>query len=364
MIHSSFCFATKNHKQTKIWITCNTATRYTVTVTQNGMNEFKFDVDALFGEQAVKETEANETIRRGTRTRARKKSLTHGRSFGKLVSIHHGMSSTEVSNFELSEMRVAERDQTRTDMFWGLDKEAGDRACEIQMMAHEAEYSSQHELYCKTLNMHTLWEKEEVMRKEKEFIMSCLEEDNAGVSYMKTFYSTSTSGDIINFKWPTRPKMNEHSQPHEEALINNQKGINGFEIWTLVGEPSTIHLDGLQQSRTVSLNGDTYDPRKTASIADLAMRPAGTRKNKSANQQPPSYPSSFGSTQQAPQSPAPPLFITEPNIVAPSHQSAVHITGAPQSKQGVNQSYKPKNFLSETGYKYLKGTYLRTQRVF
>lgn len=246
------------------------------------MSDFRVDFDALFTEQVLKENDSNEQFKRGNRIRARKTSLTHGKSFAKLSGAHIGLNSFEVSTYENSEMLQAEKEQTQTDKFWGLDKESKDKSNEISLMSKEEVYSAAHELYCKTENMQKLWEEEEIYWAERVAIENKKEEENACMTYLRDFYSSTNSGYIMNYKWPTKVSYQDNSNT---SALNDSKKVQGFEIWNLVGEPSTIHLDGLQQSRTISLNGDTYDPRKTASIADLAMRPAGTRKNKPSHHQ-------------------------------------------------------------------------------
>lgn len=249
---------------------------------------FKVDVDALFGEQAVRENEHSEALRRGTRRQARRSSLTHGRSFASLQSHHIGMSVDEVADFERSEMSKAETEQRQTDNFWGFDKEAIDGAHELENMIREDEYSQALEAYHKTSNQQKLWREDEELRLARERKNATANEENARNVYLKSFYASQISGDIMKFKWPTRPevKCDEDLAAADLAASNHDgsrsraRTAGDFEIWTLEGEPSTIHLDGLQQSRTITLSGETYDPRKIASIADLAMRPAGTRSQK------------------------------------------------------------------------------------
>jgi hypothetical protein len=249
---------------------------------RTGDDDQELDVDALFGEQFRYDPESVDQLRRGTRTRPRKTSLTHGRSFMRLSCAHTGMSGNEVSLYESLEMTKAEREQTQLDSFWGLDKEANDKANEIAQMRQEEVHSVAHEMYCKTEEMKKFWEEEEILSSELQRKEKNIEEENARAEYLRDFYAAAASGDIINYKWPTRssfvPPLSAVAVDPEEG--NQTDRANGYEIWNLVGEPSTIHLDGLQQSRTISLNGETYDPRKTASIADLAMRPVGTRRNK------------------------------------------------------------------------------------
>jgi len=87
------------------------------------------DVEALFGAQATKQTKkAN-----GNRLAPRQHSLTHGDSFAS--SVKHGeggrgLSPAVIAEHELERMRVAEMEQSRTDGFWGLDKENFDKCVE------------------------------------------------------------------------------------------------------------------------------------------------------------------------------------------------------------------------------------------
>lgn len=249
------------------------------------MNDFKFDVDALFGEQVKYDPTSIEKLQYGSRTRPRKTSLTHGKSFTKLIGHHNGMTSNEISIYENTQMYYSELEQIITDKFWGLDKESNDEFYERCEMKDEDDYSFQHELFCKTQHMKKIWENNEIINKKLNKEQNEIIENNAREEYLKTFYSVTNSGDIMNYKWPTRDifPSTENNNNGNNGNNGNNNNQNGYEIWNLVGEPSTIHLDGLQQSRTISLNGETYDPRKTASIADLAMRPAGTRKNKPSN---------------------------------------------------------------------------------
>mmetsp|Transcript_1868 Transcript_1868/g.2965 ORF Transcript_1868/g.2965 Transcript_1868/m.2965 type:complete len:680 (-) Transcript_1868:102-2141(-) len=332
-----------------------------------GEKSLNVDVDALFGVEAVKETEANESIRRGTRTRARKMSLTHGKSFAKLFSNHSGLSVDEVASFESTQMTFAEFEQTGTDKFWGLDKEAGDRSLEVALMNKAAEESAAHELFCKTMLTQKKWEEEEALRIRQEAFHASVEEESARQSYLKSFYSATYSGDIMHYKWPTRPevKCDDDLQAAGSDRLksrNNRSVSEGYEIWTMEGEPSTIHLDGLQQSRTVSLNGETYDPRKIASIADLAMRPAGTRKNKQS-----SSAAGHSSTSSVPPATSPRIMQLQSmasTTGAGSPREAGLLSGGPNnnnnnnppssntrlgSSPGISRSY-----IADSGPKYLK----------
>lgn len=240
------------------------------------------DVNRLFDDK-LNDPNTVEQFHRGTRTRPRKTSLTHGKSFYRLLGSHHGLSDNEIAIYENKQMHLAELEQISTDKFWGLDKEYHDECRESQLMKAEDDYSYLHEHYCKSESLKKFWEEQEILNEEKRKNEMNSAEDQARISYLQTFYTVANSGDIINYKWPT----NDHYSFNPATIERGVEGeksftsrTEGFEIWNLVGEPSTIHLDGLQQSRTISLNGETHDPRKTASIADLAMRPAGTRKNK------------------------------------------------------------------------------------
>jgi hypothetical protein len=262
------------------------------------VSDFKLDVDALFGEQVLHDPESIDNLKRGTRTRPRKTSLTHGKSFMRLSSAHLGMDPSDISLYENKEMEKAEIEQTKTDQFWGLDKEFHDKLSEISLMAKEDFLSQQHELFCKIECMKKLWEDEEIQYQEYVRNEQEIEEENARNIYLRAFYAATDSGDIMSYPWPTRdtypnPENGNDDEPQQQQ--QSREKSNGYEIWNLVGEPSTIHLDGLQQSRTISLNGETHDPRKTASIADLAMRPIGTRKNKPSHHHHQQQPGTGGS---------------------------------------------------------------------
>jgi hypothetical protein len=328
----------------------------------SGAKPFKVDVDALFGEQAVRENEYSEALRRGTRKQARRASLTHGRSFASLQSPHLGMSLDEVANFEVSEMKKAEMEQRKTDNFWGFDKEAVDVAHELDNMIREDDYSQALEIYCKTSNQQKAWREEEARRLANERYISSLNEDAARNNYMKSFYGSQVSGDIMKFKWPTRPEVKcddelaatgDTAGTNPEATRSQTRTAGDFEIWTLAGEPSTIHLDGLQQSRTISLNGETYDPRKIASIADLAMRPAGTRSHKGATQ-----------GQNRPASATPSALGTElsqSGVKSPTHRGSLIVGEGPTSPAARNDTRRgsfssvSKASHQDTSAKYLKG---------
>ena len=168
------------------------------------------DVSALFGEQAVKELEENLKLRRGTRTKPRKASMTHAKSFKYLFNPHTQMSSEQVAQFEESLMKRAEFEQTFVDRFWGLDKEAADSAYERKEMSREDELSTSHENYCNMTSQQAVWEREE--RRQHEEIQQQRAEDErlARHEYMSIFHSVDSSGDIIHFKWPTVTHLAEY----------------------------------------------------------------------------------------------------------------------------------------------------------
>lgn len=202
--------------------------------------ELNVDVSALFGEQAVKELEENLKIRRGTRTKPRKSSMTHSKSFKYLFNPHTQMSPEQVAQFEEGLMKRAEFEQTFVDRFWGLDKEAADSAREQKLMSIEDELSTSHEYHCNMTAQHRIWLQQEEKTRQEQNERLREDEKFAQMNYMQIFHSVNSSGDIMHFRWPT----DKHGAQYSTSKT-------GYEINTSATDSSTVHIDGHQQSRSI-----------------------------------------------------------------------------------------------------------------
>lgn len=231
-----------------------------------------FDVQSLFGVQAAEAYSKNMRNRRGTRMKAtgcKNTIMTHADSF-----------EASVSSLEDQNMAAAESEQRRWDNFWGLDKEARDSAVEGTLMVKEEKISTYNELVRKRHHLFTVWEMEENLKLEQEKAKAVVHEEEARYAYMKLIHSAQSSGEIINYKWPTRPNTQTDNNFYSNFDLSDGKRDGslievGFDLLPNQPPSCTLLSANFQQSKYISFssNGEIFDPTKTNSIADLSFTP-------------------------------------------------------------------------------------------
>jgi hypothetical protein len=234
------------------------------------------DVEALFGAQAAKKNKRKS----GTRTVPRTSSLTHCDSFA--LSVKEGSSqhldAEVVAAKEVEGMRSAEKEQCLSDGFWGLDKECRDRGEEFFVMSHEDARSAENERLWSISTMQRQWEQEEQCRAEVARLLATVQEEHARLAYMEAFFSSQSSGDVLQYPWPTRPEVSP-PQPDTDTHTGTAAYKEGYEILCSdFGNISTIHVKGLQRGHEISVGGETADHAQARAVASMAMRQPGTRK--------------------------------------------------------------------------------------
>lgn len=290
-------------------------------------------IEQLFGVQSTEAYSKYINTRTGTRSQPRKGSVTRGRSL-KIVDYHGSMTVDEVANFELKNMRQAELQQTKVDKFWGLDKEKFDSMHELIVMSFEDERSHKLRNFIRKEQLIRNWQEEE--KKKLKDQSDNIREQQAREDYMNFFYETKSSGSILKYSWPTREHVTStigDNQLNERTL--------GFDINIIDATISTIHNEGLQQSRNISTAGSKFQSRKS-SYNDTFTGGA---------------PSPIPMTRPLSSS----LFSPEEvdDVESFSSNGSFQIVGSP-SKYSPSKfsSYaaKKSNFLSEAGSKYMRET--------
>lgn len=174
--------------------------------------------------------------------------------------------------------------------------------CCIGYMCTEDSISAENERLWSVSTLQHQWEEEERQRIEDLKLNSTIDEEHARLSYMEAFYSSESSGGVLQYPWPTHT-VATGMQQQEPADMNNQQTTSsataannnattstnsnskaeykykeGYDIiCSDFGNISTIHVNGLQRGQEVSMGGQKAEGSQAKAIASLAMRPAGTR---------------------------------------------------------------------------------------
>ena len=159
-------------------------------------------------------------------------------------------------------------------------------------MFTEDHISAENERLWSISTLQRQWEVEEQQRIEDTKLNSTIDEEHARLSYMEAFYSSQSSGGVLQCPWPTRavtiPQPVDTNQQTTTTAENTgkieYKYKEGYDILCSdFGNISTIHVNGLQRSQEVSMGGQTAEGSQAKAIAALAMRPVGTRNTASSN---------------------------------------------------------------------------------
>jgi len=183
--------------------------------------------------------------------------------------IHSTMTDQEITAYELNNMVAAENDQNKVDKFWGLDKEANDKLREQCDMFQEEVHSISYERYLRRRALVSQWENEYLTSKESITSEMLSIESRLRRDYLRQLYICYSPADVINYKWPPLSQIDTSESFHEEYK-NSWKTIDAFNLdkglnFSLEFMESTIHLDGLQQSKTI-LTGDSSGDNDPASL--------------------------------------------------------------------------------------------------
>ena len=292
------------------------------------------DVEALFGAQATKKSKSKGT-RRIPRRDSSGSNFGHNNSFK--MNEEDLARAAVIAERELERMEAAEFEQCRTDGFWGLDKEYSDRCIELEKMRTEDSSSAENERLWSISTIQRQWEEEERKKAEDARLSAAVEEEHARLGYMDAFYSTSNSGFVLQYPWPTKPASNVH--PSTDMDTCKAKFKCGYDIlYCDFGNMSTIHVNGLQRAHEICADGETVPMDKQGSqskaIASVAMRPPGTRHLNTT-------------IASAKQSKASKTSRPPTNQTAEESASGFPATNAQMSRTKVN--------LLESGRRYVKG---------
>eukprot|EP00618_Florenciella_parvula_P036909 CAMPEP_0119466238 /NCGR_PEP_ID=MMETSP1344-20130328/988_1 /TAXON_ID=236787 /ORGANISM="Florenciella parvula, Strain CCMP2471" /LENGTH=319 /DNA_ID=CAMNT_0007498541 /DNA_START=361 /DNA_END=1317 /DNA_ORIENTATION=- len=108
---------------------------------------------------------------------------------------------------ELRGMFIAEKEQRKYDRFWGLDKEQADQIGELYEMAAEDAVSSQYQRAAQLRAQYEDWERVDVARRQKHAQLRAQEEEENRKAYMKMFHESTSSNDVMEYHWPTKPSL-------------------------------------------------------------------------------------------------------------------------------------------------------------
>lgn len=122
-------------------------------------------------------------------------------------------------------MERAEHQQTRTDRFWGKDKESRDCDRERANMEEEDKRSWETEAHYALLQDRARWEAEEKRLGMARAYDAALEEMAERKRYLQTVFSTRSSEAVMMYKWKTRDTSLLLSSPHQssDSLVDEEK---------------------------------------------------------------------------------------------------------------------------------------------
>ena len=150
---------------------------------------------------------------------------------------------------EIEHMLKAENEQTSDDRFWGLDKQQKDINMERNLMYFEEERSIALENYCKRIDIVAIWEENDRQSRYEDSYAIAVEESYERKLYLESFNSVSSSVQVMNYKWPTKPHV---SPTDHHTHTHNTAGEFLIEELNDTGMKSTIHYEGLQKTRILA----------------------------------------------------------------------------------------------------------------
>lgn len=150
-------------------------------------------------------------------------------------------------------MAKEEKDQRKTDNFWGQDKDLHDRELERNMMVVEDEASLKNEHWNEKVKLHNRWDEEYQRNQWYENRSQFMYKEIERREYLKFVHSSLSSNEVINFVWDRNEEVDVDKG---STVMQNMSSAIGNEI--SLSLPSTIgalhmsiHLDGLQQSKSI-----------------------------------------------------------------------------------------------------------------
>lgn len=189
-------------------------------------------------------------------------------------SDHYKKSLEDIAKYENGQMGKEEVEQRAVDNFWGVDKESSECRLSRLLMTKEDDRSRSQEMYYKAIETQKQWEEDEKMERYREAYNTGIKEGYARKQYMKTFYTTNTTVDILYFEWPTNAHLStqlssntmydRELQREEEfqqlldsilptsndSLVSSITRVDLQD--SLEGGQSTVHIGSLQKSIVIS----------------------------------------------------------------------------------------------------------------
>ena len=178
--------------------------------------------------------------------------------------------------FELAGMYRAELEQlNRGDKFWGKDEEAKGASDERSRMDIENKRSFFLELQHRQAILHGKWQQEFAAEKDAKDFENALAELNDRKAYLKFVFSSDSSIDVMNYQWKSKAVVNciMNKPKFGDIPIAGSDDFRGTEIIGTLNRPVSlslpepnqqmkfsVHLDGLQQTRALTLRGAAAKP--------------------------------------------------------------------------------------------------------
>lgn len=162
---------------------------------------------------------------------------------------------------ELERMQAAEKEQCKSDKFWGLDLQFANCSRECMYMSFEDELSRTQERIYRTSEKQSKW-KDEFSRLQYQTAYDfALKEQENRKRYMSLLFTAPSSDVLMHYRWNVfEGSMQLHSLIDPPNMSNSNvlmESQSSSQILTLPPPdlgPRTVslHLDGIQQSKSLS----------------------------------------------------------------------------------------------------------------
>ena len=191
--------------------------------------------------------------------------------------VHSGPLNPPYSpRFEVGGMYRAELEQlNHGDKFWGKDKESEGAEDERGRMDIENRRSFFLERQHRQAILHSNWQQEFAAEREAKAYESALAELNDRKAYLKFMFSSRSSVDVMKYQWKSKAIVNCIVNKSQIGENTSNDGFRGTEIVEILNRPVSlslpepnqqtkfsVHLDGLQQTRALTLNGSATKPEE------------------------------------------------------------------------------------------------------
>ncbi|CAM9801835.1 unnamed protein product [Pylaiella littoralis] len=131
----------------------------------------------------------------------------------------------DIPEMERHNMSLAECEQCALDDFWGMVANQVEQAQATAAMEREDQRSQDIRARIKKEERYTLWDQEDLRKRETRGVVKENLEDTARREYLEIFYSAPSVDIAMNYTWPTRPSLGQAWDQQTSDSLAGETGV-------------------------------------------------------------------------------------------------------------------------------------------